>query len=74
MKFQESADSSEPLFSMYLELAGTGDKKVAEDYQKDAKPIIIFVRISVLFSIPLHISSQYYRRVCSLSPLRYFLP
>ncbi|KAH9057256.1 hypothetical protein EDB87DRAFT_1833273 [Lactarius vividus] len=35
-------DSSGPLFSMYLEMAGEEDKKMAEDWKADADGILIF--------------------------------
>ena len=37
------ADSSGPLFSMYLQLAGEEDKKVTENWKGDADGILIFV-------------------------------
>ena len=37
------ADSSGPLFSMYLKLAGEEDKKMAENWKGDADGILIFV-------------------------------
>jgi hypothetical protein len=46
-KHREFADSSGPLFSMYWDMAKEEDKNMTECWQKDAKPIIIFVRILV---------------------------
>jgi len=37
------ADSSGPLFSMYLQLAGEEDKKMTENWKGDADGILIFV-------------------------------
>src|SRR5260221_7736777 len=37
------ADGSGPLFSMYLQLAGEEDKKMAENWKGDADGILIFV-------------------------------
>jgi hypothetical protein len=71
---QQLADNLGPLFTMYWNMAEEEDKKMTECWQKDAKPIIIFVRISLLFSMLLHVSTQYYRPVCSLPLLHHFLP
>jgi hypothetical protein len=66
------SDSSGPLFSQYLKMEEE-DNKTAKRWQKDSMSVLVFVRTS-LFSIPLHISSQYRRLVCSLSQLRHYLP
>ena len=39
------ADSSGHIFSMYLEMATEEDKKMVEDWNADAKGILIFVRL-----------------------------
>src|ERR1700689_4696610 len=41
-------DGSGPIFSMYLEMATEGDRKMAENWQKDADGILIFVRLHLL--------------------------
>jgi hypothetical protein len=71
---KDEPDSFAHLSSLYLKLAKEEDEKMTECWQKDAKPIIIFVRTSLLLFIPLHISAQYNRPVCSLPSLHHFLP
>ena len=72
---QEYSDSSWPLFSLYLEKTEEEDNRLAELWPKDAKSIIIFVRISISISIsfPLHISCHY-RPVYSLPSSPRYLP
>jgi hypothetical protein len=41
---QQLADHLGPLLTMYWNMAEEEDKKMTECWQKDAKPIIIFVR------------------------------
>ena len=42
-------DSSEPLFSMYLEKAEQEDQKMAESWKGDADEMLVFVSAHLLF-------------------------
>jgi hypothetical protein len=42
------ADSSGPIFSMYLGMAEEEDKKIAESWKADAEGILVFVRLYLL--------------------------
>ena len=50
-------DDSEPIFSMYLEMAEEEDKKLAERWQANADGILIFVGLSPSNKV-LHINSR----------------
>jgi hypothetical protein len=50
-QFQESVDSSGPLFSMYSNMAEGEDVKMAKRWQKDADGVLIFVGTSIIFHI-----------------------
>ena len=41
-------DGSGPIFSMYMDMATEEDKKMAENWQKDADGILIFVSLYLL--------------------------
>ena len=42
-------DGSGPLFTMYLEMAGEEDKKVADSWKADADGILVFVSLITPF-------------------------
>jgi hypothetical protein len=72
-KHRDFADSSEPLFSMYWDMAEEEDNKVLQSWEKDAKPIIFFVCSKFDFNIAsLHIFT-YHRPVCSLPQWPHYL-
>jgi hypothetical protein len=74
-KHRKLADSSGPIFSMYLEMTEEEDKKMAEHWQEGFKLVIIVVHISV--RLPYHFISShinsYYSAVRSLPHLPHFL-
>jgi hypothetical protein len=47
----EYADSSAPLFNMYLRMAEEGDDKMAERWQKNADGVLIFVSLQFYLHI-----------------------